>query len=269
MRRVTRIVVSTCICLFVIPMSAQDQFERQVRQQIAEVGRRIAGSGYEMTHRVFVGRLEQGKTDTITFKLERGIKYAVVGVCDQDCSDLDMRVMDPSDREIGRDVEKDDAPVVEFEAARSGDFDVQVQMSACSDNPCAYGVGVFATEVDEFDRQVRAQLEQAAKRLGQQGYELTHEIHTGTLKQGETEDVEVDLDRNVRYLIVGVCDNDCKDLDLTLLNRSGRETDRDVERDDYPMVAVQPSRDEKFTVRANMAQCSDNPCRYGFGVFSQ
>lgn len=269
MRRVMFTALVACLCLLLSPLAAQDQFERQVRKQLAEVGGALADKGYAMTHRVFVGRLNDGQTETVTFKLERGVNYAVVGVCDQDCSDLDLHVTDPTERELGRDVSDDDVPVVEFQAAQAGDYDVKVDMAKCADNPCSYGIGIFATNLDPFEKQVRTQLQQAAQKLGQQGLELTHTIHIGMLKQGEAEDVPVDLVGGARYVVVGVCDNDCKDLDLALRDRSGREVDRDVERDDYPMVAVQPSRDERYSVRALMAQCGSNPCRYGFGVFSK
>jgi hypothetical protein len=53
------------------------------------------------------------------------------------------------------------------------------------------------------------------------------------------------------------------------MDRSGREVDKDVELDDYPAVSVSPERDERYTVRAIMAACKAEPCRYGFGVFSR
>jgi hypothetical protein len=269
MRRLLSIVCLVTMFAVLTPAQGQDEFERQVRKQLEGVGESLAKRGYQLTHQVFVGHLKEDENETVGFRLRRGVKYAVVGVCDQDCKDLDLVVFDPAKREVGRDAEKDDVPVVELQPDKNGQFDVRVEMAECSDNPCAYGIGIFATEQDEFERQVRTQLETAIGKLGQQGFELTHEIVTGAIKQGDTEDTVVELDRGSRYLIVGVCDNDCKDLDLQLLTRAGKQVDRDVERDDYPMVAVQPSADEKYIVRAIMAQCGQNPCRYGFGVFSK
>lgn len=142
-------------------------------------------------------------------------------------------------------------------------------MANCGAEPCSYGLGLFSSSVDPFERQVRKQLSDAAQKLGKSGYELTHQIHTGDLKQNEDEDVTVQLDRGRSYVILGVCDADCKDVDLRLLNAGGREVDKDVERDDYPAVAVEVSRTERYTVRASMAACSAGPCRYGFGVFAR
>jgi hypothetical protein len=269
MRQSLMILLCTLLCSVMTPARAQDEFQRQVRNLLGEAGKTLGKLGYELTHQVFGGRLKEEQKETVTFRLRRGVKYAIVGVCDSDCDDLDLRVLDPSGREVGRDAEKDDSPVVELLADKSGEYDVEVEMAGCTDEPCAYGIGIFATDQDEFERQVRKQLENAGRTLGQKGFELTHDIYSGSLKQGETEDVTVELDGGSRYVIIGVCDNDCKDLDLQLLNRAGREVDRDVERDDYPVVAAEPGRDERFTVRALMAQCTDNPCRYGFGVFSR
>ena len=79
----------------------------------------------------------------------------------------------------------------------------------------------------------------------------------------------MELDRGRAYVIVAVCDSDCKDVDLRLLDNRRREIDRDVERDDYPAVAVEPERTDRYTVRAIMAASSAAPCRYGFGVFAR
>ena len=79
----------------------------------------------------------------------------------------------------------------------------------------------------------------------------------------------MELDKGATYVILGVCDSDCKDVDLLLMNRAGKQVDKDVEVDDYPTVAVAPDRSERYTVRAIMAACSAAPCAYGFGVFAK
>lgn len=245
----------------------QNQFEKQVRQQLNKIGQDLRGKGYELTHQVYTGGLKEEETEEVSFRLRRGVRYAFVGVCDQDCGDLDIRLLDPSDREIGKDVEKDDVPVVEFVADKSGEFTVRVEMAECSDAPCAYGIGVFAAGEDEFEKQVQQQIQQAGRELRQKGFTLTHQIFTGALKPDEIENVVFELDRGGTYVVLGVCDNDCKDLDLKLLNSSGREIDNDVQEDDAPVVAVAPTRNERYTVQAIMADCGKAPCRYGLGVF--
>jgi hypothetical protein len=142
-------------------------------------------------------------------------------------------------------------------------------MANCTSDPCHYALGLFSASLDPFEKQVREQLARAARTLGKDGFELTHTIHVGELRQNQEEDVTADLDRGRTYMIVGVCDADCKDLDLRLLNSTRDEIDRDVERDDYPAVGVEPAENAPFTVRAMMAVCEKAPCRYGFGVFAR
>ena len=262
-------VLFACVAAGSLGVSAQDQFERQVREQLNRIGQSLQAKGYELTHQVYTGSLREGATEGVAIRLQRGVRYAIVGVCDQDCSDLDTRLFDPSQREIGRDVEQDDTPVVEFEADRTGEYILRVEMAACSDEPCAFGVGVFAVGQDEFDKQIRTQLEETARELRKQGFRLTHQIFTGSLRNKEREDVLFQLDRGASYVVVGVCDNDCRDLDLGLYNAAGKEVDTDVTGDDTPVVAVSPTRSEQYTVRVLMADCGNAPCRYGLGVFAK
>ena len=73
----------------------------------------------------------------------------------------------------------------------------------------------------------------------------------------------------VNYVILGVCDNDCSDLDLRLFDPNGREVASDLLTDDNPVVNVTPRRTGTYTVRAIMTTCSSQPCRYGIGVYGR
>ena len=249
--------------------SAQNQFERQVLQLLGKLGETLRGKGYELTYQVHTGSLKEAADETVTFRLRRGVRYALLAVCDQDCGDLDVRLFDPSDREVARDVQKDDTPIVEIVPDKTGEYSLKVEMAECSDQPCAYGVGVYAAGEDEFDKQVRDQLERGGRDLASKGFRLTHQIYTGDLKDEQSENVVFELDPGSTYVVVGVCDNDCKDLDLKLVNAAGKEIDTDVEEDDAPVVAVTPAKAERYTVRAIMADCGASPCRYGLGVFAK
>lgn len=123
---------------------------------------------------------------------------------------------------------------------------------------------------DEWVRQVRRQLQNAgAQVFSGRGYELTHQIYTGSLDEGETETVTLSLDVGVEYQIMGACDNDCSDVDLTLYDGAGNQVDQDLQLDDYPIVSVTPRRGGNFRVVVSMADCSAEPCRYGIGVFGR
>ena len=266
MRFVTAIVIAGVLAAS-DTFAQQNPFEEQVRKQLESISADLKPKGFELTYQVFTSSLKDAASELVTFRLRRGTRYALVGVCDQDCGDLDLRLLDPGDREIGKDVEKDDVPVVEIMADKTGEYTLKVEMAECADDPCAYGVAVYAAGQDEFEKQVRAQIEEAGRELAGEGFRLTHHIFTGNLKEGEFENVVFELDPGGAYVVLGVCDNDCKDIDLKLLNAAGREIDSDEGEDDAPVVAVTPEKKERFTVRAIMASCGQSPCRYGLGVF--
>jgi hypothetical protein len=126
----------------------------------------------------------------------------------------------------------------------------------------------FATQ-DEWVRQVRRQLVGYGEQLANRGYELTHNIYTGSLDDDESTDVTMRLELGTQYAIMGVCDNDCSDIDLTLYDAAGNQIDQDIAADDYPLVEVTPRRSATYRVRVTMADCSAEPCRYGLGTFGK
>lgn len=122
---------------------------------------------------------------------------------------------------------------------------------------------------DAWTQQVRTQLSAAGGVFEANGYELTHRIYTGALDDTEEEMVQLDLDIGREYQIMGACDADCSDLDLTLYDGNGNVVDSDLLDDDVPVVTVTVSRSGTFSVRVSMAACSAEPCRYGIGIFGR
>jgi hypothetical protein len=90
------------------------------------------------------GSLANGASQEITVQLAAASVLAIMGVCDESCSDLDLTVFGPNGAELGSDVLTDDAPIVRVDNARPGTYRIRVQMAACSAATCAYGVRVFA-----------------------------------------------------------------------------------------------------------------------------
>jgi hypothetical protein len=76
--------------------------------------------------------------------LRAGMEYVLIGVCDEDCSDLDIVLVGPgSTTPVARDLLTDDAPIVQYAPSATGDFRVRVSMAACSISPCAYAVRMY------------------------------------------------------------------------------------------------------------------------------
>ncbi|HXF96177.1 MAG TPA: hypothetical protein VNI61_08770 [Gemmatimonadales bacterium] len=129
--------------------------------------------------------------------------------------------------------------------------------------------GAAQAQDSRWERQVRYQLNRAGDLLSDKGYGLSHELRWGTLDDDASEYFTLELDAGRAYALLGVCDEDCTDLDLRLFDADGNEVDQDLETDDYPVVEVRPGRTAVYRVKVIMATCSTSPCFYGVGVFAK
>jgi hypothetical protein len=128
---------------------------------------------------------------------------------------------------------------------------------------------VAAAQDSRWQRQVSTQLSRYSDVLSDKGYARTHEIKQGSLDDDESEYVTLELDAGRSYALLGVCDEDCSDLDMRLYDADGNEIDSDIETDDYPVVEVRPVRTARFRVKVSMAACSTSPCFYGVAVYGK
>jgi hypothetical protein len=124
-------------------------------------------------------------------------------------------------------------------------------------------------QTDRWTRQVRNQLIRAASAAGYGGFKLTHEPFIGDLGNGGKDDMTLNLRSGVNYAIVGVCDEDCNDIDLAIYDDNGNLISSDVQRNDLPVLKVSPRWNARFKIRVSMPSCTNAPCRYGIGVFGR
>jgi hypothetical protein len=133
----------------------------------------------------------------------------------------------------------------------------------------AFGAALlFAAPAHAQPQIIRTQLDSAAVLMGNEGFRLQDDIVTGDLRQGEDEQFELELEGGRTYIIVGVCDGDCSDLDMALTTAGGEDVDSDYETDDVPMVMVEVPRGAVYHLKVEMATCSVEPCAFGVGVFA-
>ena len=133
---------------------------------------------------------------------------------------------------------------------------------------CAAVLVAAPAHAQSWGEVVTAQLDAVTEALGGDDITPTRRPLTGGLDAGETEDVTVSFSGRGTFLLVGVCDQDCSDLDLELYDPSGRLLDSDVADDDVPVLAVEISRPGNYRLRVKMITCSVEPCNYGVGVYS-
>ena len=125
-------------------VTAQNTYQQQITRQLTNAASAVSGQGYSADRAPVMGSLNDDARESVLIQLTSGVRYAILGVCDNDCTDVDLRVQDPMGNNIGEDLATDDTPVVEFTAGNAGQYRVTVMMATCNTNPCYYGVQVFA-----------------------------------------------------------------------------------------------------------------------------
>jgi hypothetical protein len=121
-----------------------NQYLKQIQSQMAIAANAFSPSGFQFDREVFVDRLGNQGIEDITFDLRRGEEYVIVGTCDEDCGDLDLKVYDDNGNLIASDNDTDGTPIVHFSPQWSAGFTVRAEMASCGKNPCQYGIGVLS-----------------------------------------------------------------------------------------------------------------------------
>jgi hypothetical protein len=67
------------------------------------------------------------------------------------------------------------------------------------------------------------------------------------------DDISCNLRAGTSYGIVGVCDRDCRDLDIALYDSRGNRIASDLGDDDIPAITINPSRSGTYQVKVDMA----------------
>lgn len=129
----------------------------------------------------------------------------------------------------------------------------------------AAAVALVSTPAHAQPEIIATQLDSAVVLMGGNGFVPVDNAVTGTLPQGEDEEFELELEAGTQYIVVGVCDGGCSDLDL-VLTRGDDEVEADRELDDVPMLAIE-NQSGTFVLSVQMATCSSSQCHYGVRVF--
>lgn len=287
----------------VTPSSAGAQAWRdQVADQILDsrIVQTLLADGYRRSHDPYFDLTPSGGSSTVTITMRAGLTYRIVGKCDNDCADLDLRLRDGR-AVLDSDFQRDDYPVITFTPSYSGTYALDAVMASCQTRTCGWGVVILARQAttasapsrsgsatsaslassrERTDRpasntawrdQVERQLMQSgvARTFTLAGFARSHDLFYDLLPQRESQFVRLDLRAGQSYVMVGKCDNDCSDVDFTLLDENGYEVDRDVTTDDVPVVRVTPVRSATYRLKVTMAQCRTATCGWGVMVMSR
>lgn len=128
-----------------ITPTGRGAYTAQVQGYLERLANNARGQGYRRNVAGPVyGNLNDDAQATHEMTVVGGNQYVLFGACDNDCSDVDLKIYDVSGSLQMQDVAVDDTPVLTFTANSSGKYRVVVAMATCRTNPCYYGVQLMA-----------------------------------------------------------------------------------------------------------------------------
>lgn len=130
----------------------------------------------------------------------------------------------------------------------------------------ALGFISVGAQAQSYADTVWEQLQDWYEDYSDDGYSVKNYV-VGKLDEDQTDSWTFWLSADYDYTIIGVCDEDCGDIDLTLLDDDGGLIDEDLLQDIYPIVSVSPRRDAAYTIDVNMYECDVEPCYFGIAIF--
>jgi hypothetical protein len=120
-----------------------------------------------------------------------------------------------------------------------------------------------------WEATVRLKLAGAALLLSLVDAHLAYDPYIGSLEDDTYFDIRVPLRKGVGYMLLGVCDDDCGNLNMKLYDEDGAFVGQNSGRTTTPDLEIIPEQTQRFTVRITMKRCDEDPCYYGLGVYSK
>ena len=89
---------------------------------------------------VKTGQLADGGEATVSLDVTGAHRAVVIAACDNNCSDLDLRVVTEDGRLIGLDDDEDDTPSVYIDEKKTNKLVLKIRMPSCSASNCSFAV---------------------------------------------------------------------------------------------------------------------------------
>jgi hypothetical protein len=116
-------------------------WERQVQDKLRRAASALTDRSFRQSGEPRVGSLLAQASDSFAMTLSAGRSYALIGVCDNDCSVLELELYDAGDNQVAAE-RTTNVPIVRVTPPRDARYRVKVSMSSCGMNPCWYGLAV-------------------------------------------------------------------------------------------------------------------------------
>jgi len=137
-------VLAACFALPGCATVSSQALDHDGATELQREARQIArGRGFGSLRGLATGRLFSRQTGGLRVNLKAGESYLAIGLCDENCTDLDLAIYDVHGVEIASDTLEDAIPIIEFAPKKTGDFMLRTRLIRCDFEPCVYVTGTF------------------------------------------------------------------------------------------------------------------------------
>lgn len=127
-----------------LKLAQLNQRVNQVRNRLNRANATANRNGLRKTHNDSLGYMGNGVDSDTTLTLRQGVRYLIVGVCDDYCHDLKIQLYDENGNLIVSDMGNSPVAGVEITPRWTGRFRINTIMARCSSAPCHYGLAAFS-----------------------------------------------------------------------------------------------------------------------------
>ncbi len=122
-------------------------------------------------------------------------------------------------------------------------------------------------ELSLEQEQVICKLKETVEAQEKAGRKLVFLPLIGKIKEKVEAPFTAKLSSNISYTILGVCDNNCSDLNLTLKNQKGKKIANDEKQDGIPVISFTPTEKSDYKITARPDKCTTEKCEFGMVFF--
>ncbi|MEM1418602.1 MAG: hypothetical protein AAGH15_27155 [Myxococcota bacterium] len=223
------------------PPAQTAQVDTAARSRLSGYDQQLSGERFERVGEPQGVVLGDGQDRRFPLTLEQGYCYAFASVAGQGARDSDLYILNGAGETIQSDTRIDQDALVRYCPPSTGSFTLRALLydgegplfiaawvQAAQGSPAA--AAPDATVISNTSTAGGGVAEAFALRdadIRARGYEPYGEQGTGTLPVGQTAEQSINLEGGKCYAVVATGDNRVRDLDLTIVDRSGRQIDRD------------------------------------------
>lgn len=237
------------------------QMDAQTQQRLQGLDQQMQQQGYTRVGQPAGLVLQNQDPRDFQLNLQQGTCYAFATLGGPGAVDTDVFLLDASGSRLQADARTDRDALIQYCAPATGSYALEVRMHQGQGS--LFTVGYVqgqqqqAQQVMESTSTAGASLQENFALLDAdmraRGYESYGDQTTGQLTQGGDRSFEIQLEGGRCYAILAVGDAAVRDMDLRLLDGSGREVDRDTAGDARPTVRVCPQSSGMYYMQVVMA----------------